>query len=101
MIDELLKSKQITQEIYDLYVLFQANELGRKCLEKMMFDTYMDEPTEKEFSEVGFAFYDGRRSVFRDIRRAILLVEKITKEQQNDGERSESDSSWKFWRNKQ
>lgn len=84
MIDELLKAQKISPEEYDLYCLFQVNELGRKCLDRMMRDTYMDEPKEKEFSGEGFAFYDGRRSVFRDIHRAILCVEKIIKDVSND-----------------
>jgi len=85
MIEDLLKAKKISPEEFDLYMLFAANELGRKCLDKMLNDTYMDEPLEKEFSGVGFAFYDGRRSVFRDIRRTIINVENIVKEQNNVG----------------
>lgn len=75
MIDDLLSSKKISQEDYDLYVLFQTTELGRKCLDKMTYEAFMDEPNDKEYCEVGFAFYDGRRSVFRDIHRAIKFVE--------------------------
>jgi hypothetical protein len=85
MIDDLLKIKKISQENYDLYVLFQVNELGRKCLEHMCFEAFMDEPSDKEFSETAFAFYDGRRSVLRDIRRAILYVEQCLKELNHDG----------------
>lgn len=75
MIDELLKAGRISPEEFDIYMLYQVNELGRKSLERMMFDTFMDEPQKKEFRGIGFAFYDGRRSVFRDIRRTILKVE--------------------------
>jgi len=85
LIEELLKAKKISQSEHDLYMLFQANELGRKCLDRMMQDSFMDEPTETEFGGVGFAFYDGRRSVFRDIHRALLKVEYFIKETQNDG----------------
>jgi hypothetical protein len=83
MIEELLKAKKIAPEEYDLYMLYQANELGRKCMDRMMHETYMDEPTDKEFNGVGFAFYDGRRSVFRDIRRAISKIEYFLKEANN------------------
>jgi hypothetical protein len=84
LIDDLLKANRISPEEYDLYNLFQVNELGRKCLDRMMRDTYMDEPKEREFSETGFAFYDGRRSVFRDIHRAILRVEHHIKDVNNN-----------------
>lgn len=85
MIEEILKAKRITQAEYDLYQLFQVHELGRKCLDRMMQDAFMDEPPDKEFSGVGFAFYDGRRSVLRDIHRTILKVEYHIKEALNDG----------------
>jgi hypothetical protein len=84
MIEEILKANKISQAEYDLYQLFQVNELGRKCLDRMMQDSFMDEPQEKEFSGIGFAFYDGRRSVLRDIHRTILKVEYQIKEALND-----------------
>lgn len=80
MLDDLLGTKRITQAEYDLYVLFQSNELGRKCLNRMIDEAFMDEPKEKEFSGEGFAFYDGRRSVLRDIRRAIDHVNYVISE---------------------
>lgn len=85
MINELLEAKKITESEHDLYVLFQVNELGRKCLDRMMRESFMDEPLHTEFSGVGFAFYDGRRSVLRDINRALLKVEFVLKEQNNVG----------------
>lgn len=87
MIDQLLASKKITPEEYDLYVLYQVNELGRKVRDKAMNEMFMDEPTDKEFNGVGFAFYDGRRSYFRDVMRTILTVEEIIKDVNNDSER--------------
>lgn len=78
MIEELLKANRISPEEHDLYMLFQANELGRKCFDRMVLETYMDEPADKEFNGVGFAFYDGRRSVWRDIYRAIAKVTALT-----------------------
>lgn len=84
MIDKLLKANKISPEDFDLYTVFQASELGRKVLDRMMQDTFMDEPNDREFKGVGFAFYDGRRSVFRDIHRAILRVQHQIKEMNND-----------------
>jgi hypothetical protein len=85
MIDELLKAKRISPEEYDLYNLYQVNELGRKVRDKAMQEMFMDEPLNREFTGVGFAFYDGRRSYFRDVMRTILKVEHHIKEMNNDG----------------
>lgn len=83
MIEELLKAKKISPEKHDLYMLFQFTELGRKVLDKMTMDTFMEEAKLMEFGESTFAFYDGRRSVFRDIRWAIKLVEDELRKLQN------------------
>ena len=83
LIEELLKAKKISEEQYELYVLFQVNELGRKTLERMTRAYFMDEPVNMEFNGVGFAFYDGRRAVFRDIHRSINYVEKQLREANN------------------
>ncbi len=85
MIDDLLKAQKIPPEIHDLYMLFQANELGRKVLSRMTKETFMDEPSRTEFSNAGFAFYDGRRSVFRDIHRTLDKINQIIEESKNDG----------------
>ena len=85
MILDLLNAKKITPGEADTYNLYQANELGRKCLSQMMQDTYMDEPTKTEFTGVGFAYYDGRRSVFRDINRVIMKIEALLHEVEHDG----------------
>lgn len=84
MIDSLLAAKKISPEQHDLYMLFQASELGRKVLDRMTHAYFMDEPLEMEFKGVGFAFYDGRRAVFRDVHRAISFVNQQLKEAQND-----------------
>lgn len=85
MIEDLLKVKKISPEQYELYMLFQANELGRKVLERMTHFSFMEEPQDMDFSGEGFAFYDGRRSVFRDIHRAIIFVTDKLKEVNNVG----------------
>ncbi len=89
MIDQLLQAKKIDQKQFELYQLFHLNELGRKCLAWLMEGTYMDEPTDTEFSGVGFAYYDGRRAVLREIRRAVLFVEEKLKEALYDGSNSQ------------
>jgi hypothetical protein len=84
MIEDLVKAKKISQHQYDLYMLFHATELGRKCLTRMTEEAFMDEPTAGEFSSTGFAFYDGRRSLLRDIHRAIDIVVDSLRENLND-----------------
>jgi hypothetical protein len=84
MIEALLQTQKITPEQFDMYMLFQVNELGRKVLDRMTHAYFMDEPAEKEFSGAGFAFYDGRRSVFRDIHRSILFVQDQARKLAND-----------------
>ncbi len=85
MIEELLKAKKISPEHYELYMLFQANELGRNVLTRMTHFSFMEEPKDMDYSGQGFAFYDGRRSVFRDIHRAIIIVTDQLKELNNVG----------------
>ncbi len=85
MIEDLLKLKRISQEQYDTYYLFQVNELGRKVLNSMIEAYFMDEPTMDEFGNAGFAFYAGRCSTLRDIRRAILFVQEQLRRVENDG----------------
>jgi hypothetical protein len=85
LIEELLKAKKIKPEQHELYMLFQANELGRKVLDRMTHYAFMEEPQDMDFSGVGFAFYDGRRSVFRDIYRAIDFVNQQLRGINNDG----------------
>jgi hypothetical protein len=89
MIEQLVEAKKISPEEYDLYMLYQVNELGRKVRDKAMQEMFMDEPTDKEFNGVGFAFYDGRRSYFRDVMRTILRVQHILKDQNNDDRKPE------------
>lgn len=88
MLEEILKAKRITIEQYEVYMLYECTELGRKVFNRMMFDTFMDEPQDKEFSETGFAFYDGRRALCRDIKRVILFVQDKLKEAEHDNTKS-------------
>lgn len=78
MIEDLLKAKKISQCEYDLYYLYQINELGYKLLHKMIEQTFMEEPNEP--SDPGFAFISGRQSVWRDVKKSILHVQQLLKE---------------------
>jgi hypothetical protein len=90
MIEELLKLKKITPQQYDVYILFAANELGRKVVNDMTHHYFMEEPKDMNFSGEGFAFYDGRRSVFRDIHGTIKFVQEKMTELEDDRPKSES-----------
>ena len=85
MIEDLIKAKKISQEHYDVYMLYQTTELGRKCLSNMANAEFRQEIPPHEFKGVGFAFYDGRRSVWRDIFTIIDKVQDLIRENLNDG----------------
>jgi hypothetical protein len=85
MIEDVLKSRKITSEQYDLYMLYQVNELGRKLLHQGMMNTFMDEVPVKDMTGEQLAFNEGRRSIFRDVYVAIDIVEHAIKEALHDG----------------
>lgn len=84
MIEDLLKAKQISPEQHEIYALFECNELGRKLLSRMTHFYFMEEPADMDYRGEGFAFYDGRRSVFREIHRTISFVQEKLKGINND-----------------
>ena len=85
MIDDLLKAKIITPEQYDIYFLFQVNELGRKLFADMMSKYFMDLPPMEMLDDAKSAYYVGRCSVLRDWYSTILFVNEKLKEVNNDG----------------
>lgn len=90
-LNSLFQSGKISKEQYEFYVLFEINPLGKACKERLMMETFMDEPDKDEFGADGFAFFDGRRSVIRDIYRAIEKIKTLIKEMElrNDGNNTE------------
>lgn len=74
MIDDLLVSKLISKEEYDIYMIFQMSESGRNWYQRIMKDTFLEQPPAHYFSGEFFAFADGRRSIIRDI---IFTIDKI------------------------
>lgn len=89
MLDELLKAKDILPEQYDVYVLFEASELGRKVLKSMIDHYFMEEPADMDYKGEGFAYYSGRQSVLREIRRTISFIQKKIKEHEDGQGRSD------------
>ncbi len=85
ILEDLLNIKKITIEDYELYNLFHLHEPGRKYLDRAMFHSFMEEPTQEECrAGKGIPFYDGRRSVVRDIHRVIAKINYLIKEHEND-----------------
>lgn len=86
MMDKLFKEHKITPKEYKLYCLFHLSESGREFLDDMVKKTFMEEPTPDEFNTVGFAWYDGRRSIARNLIRTIEKVITILKEENYVGQ---------------
>lgn len=85
MIEELLKAGKIKRFEYLVYALFECNELGREFFDKMLLDTFMEEPDTMDDGGIKLAVLDGRRSLFRDIKRALINIQQKIKEAANDG----------------
>lgn len=89
MLDDLLKLGKITRFHYLSFAIFECTEFGREFLSNMLVDTFMEEPTTMDGGGTEFVFIDGRRSSYRDIRRAVLFVKKKLQEVANDSGKSE------------
>ncbi len=77
---QLLKKDHINKDQYDLFLLFEQGP-GHEFLKKQLFHSAMEEtlvPTES-----GFAWMDGRRSVWRDIQHTLTHINQLL-EGEND-----------------
>ena len=81
MIEELLKSKQISTKEFKLYQLFTSS-LGAEVFKEMKEELFWEEPPEDMMTAAVLGFYDGRRSVLRGIKVIIDKVETIITNQQ-------------------
>lgn len=70
---DLYNSGKIDHREYRSYLLYEGSDLGREYLRDSFEGVYMEEPPSLE-SEASFAWQDGRRSNWRDIKRAIAKV---------------------------
>lgn len=84
MIDELLKSGKISKPEYDVYMLFHASEMGRNWFEQGLLDTFMDQPAPDNCKGVTFAYIDGTRNTFRNIKHTLDRIFKLLGEMQHD-----------------
>ena len=89
-IDELLQAKKISRFDYLAYAIFACTEHGREFFNKMLMDTFMEEPQGMDAGGIELAFIDGRRSLFRDIQRALMTIQTKMKEINNDYGSAES-----------
>lgn len=86
MIEDLLKTKRISQEEYEVYMLFAVSELGAKHLKRKVYETFMETPkvVPEMIKRDAFAFQDGRRDIFREYQLIINKVNQIIEEEQYD-----------------
>lgn len=78
-LNQLLNKKKINKHQYDLFLLFTQGQ-GAEFLKNKLLEIALEEsPT---VSNPGFAWSDGRRSVWRDIQNTIhyigTLLEEVT-----------------------
>jgi hypothetical protein len=79
-LQRLLSSKVINLAQYDTYVLYEINELGREYLKNILESSFLEK---SEFGKMkdSYAWHDGRRSVWRDIKITILEIDRLLGEQ--------------------
>lgn len=79
-LNTLLSEKKISKEQYDLFLLFAPTQ-GAEFLKNKLMDAVMEESPIA--TDPGFAWADGRRSVWRDIQNTINFIYNLLEE--NDG----------------
>ena len=82
-LNQLLNKDKINKAQYDLFMLF-AQSLGAEFLKNKLLNAAMEEspcPTND-----GFAWLDGRRSVWRDIQHTITYIYNLLEENNGNNE---------------
>lgn len=80
-VNQLLSKNKINRDQYDLFVLF-SQPLGIEVLKTKLMNAAMEEspcPTND-----GFAWLDGRRSVWRDIQHTLSYIHQLIEENTGD-----------------
>ena len=84
MIDlqQLVQMGKINPYHVRIFTLFEMTDIGKEYLSDKFYELFMEEPEriDKELS----CWYDGRKSVFRDIQRIIDHVYEKIEEVKND-----------------
>lgn len=81
ILNPLLKKDQINKEQYDLFMLF-GQSFGAEFLKNKLLSVVLEEspcPTND-----GFAWLDGRRSVWRDIHHTLSYIHQLIEENTGD-----------------
>ena len=92
MLDELLAAKKITYEQAETYQLFECSTLGKKWLQKKMYETFMEEPPKEYINGELLGLIDGRRSIIREVLSEIEHINNVIREYQN--ERPKQSEQW-------
>jgi hypothetical protein len=77
MLNRLLNKKKINKQQYDLFLLF-SNKNGTDFLKNQLLLMAMEESPKA--TDPGFAWADGRRSVWRDIQNTMNYIYKLLEE---------------------
>lgn len=81
-LDELFEKNKIAPYEYQMYMLFEAYPLGRDFLKNMCESVFMEESIPGQGHD--YAWHDGRRSAWRDIKLVINRVKQILEGKQDD-----------------
>lgn len=90
----LLSKGKIDKYHYDTYILFEMTDLGRDYLKNVIDSVLLEETVPGQEVQ-----QDGRRSCWRDIKRAVILVKNIlegVEKNERDSERSDKQQYRKF-----
>ncbi|WP_218814590.1 hypothetical protein [Rickettsiella endosymbiont of Dermanyssus gallinae] len=82
-LDTLLSKKKISKEQYDLFLLFSKKQ-GSEFLKNQLLRTAMEESPAP--TNPGFAWTDGRRSVWRDIQNTMTYIHQLLEEDDGNNE---------------
>lgn len=77
MIEQLVELKKISHEEAQIYQLFSMDEVGRNYLNRMIFDTFMDQAPPPAMTSEILAYTEGRRSIFRELKLIINNIDKL------------------------
>lgn len=80
-LNQLLKKDEINKDQYNLFMLF-GHGLGHEFLKNQLFHIVMEESPKP--TEAGFAWIDGRRSVWRDIQHTLTHINQLLEGEVDD-----------------
>jgi hypothetical protein len=78
----LLEENKITKFEYKTYMMYCSNDMGREYLKDAVESSFMEEAIQP--MEDCFAWIDGRKSVWRDIKVMINKVQYLMENNSND-----------------